>query len=43
MRVTLDYGRTGLEIDVPDDRVVGPLGVRPAPPLGDPSRNPPGD
>ncbi len=38
MRVTLDYGRTGLEIDVPDDRVVGPLGVRPAPALGDPPR-----
>src|SRR5438128_5886440 len=36
MRVTLDYGRTGLEVDLPDDRVVGPLAIRPAPPLANP-------
>jgi nickel-dependent lactate racemase len=37
MRVTLDYGRTGLVVDLPDDRVVGPLAIRPAPPLADPA------
>lgn len=37
MRVTLDYGRTGLEVELPDDRVVGPLAIKPAPPLGDPA------
>jgi nickel-dependent lactate racemase len=36
MRITLDYGRTGLEVDLPADRVVGPLHLRPAPPLPDP-------
>jgi nickel-dependent lactate racemase len=36
MRIVLDYGRTGLEVDLPDDRVVGPLAIRPAPPLPDP-------
>jgi lactate racemase len=35
MRITLDYGRTGLEVELPDDRVVGPLAIRPAPPLAD--------
>ncbi|HZT78745.1 MAG TPA: nickel-dependent lactate racemase [Gemmataceae bacterium] len=38
MRITLDYGRTGLEVELPDDRVVGPLAIRPAPPLADPAR-----
>jgi nickel-dependent lactate racemase len=38
MRITLDYGRTGLEIDVPDERLIGPLGIRPVPPIADPSR-----
>src|SRR5229473_3520177 len=33
VRITLDYGRTGLEVDLPDDRVVGPLAIRPAEPL----------
>jgi nickel-dependent lactate racemase len=37
MRVTLDYGRTGLQVDLPDDRVVGPLAIRPAAPLTDPT------
>src|SRR5271169_2527282 len=36
MRVTLDYDRTGLAVDLPDDRVVGPLAIRPAPPLPNP-------
>src|ERR1700719_2566602 len=36
MRVTLDYGRTGLEVDLPADRVVGPLAIRAAAPLSDP-------
>jgi nickel-dependent lactate racemase len=36
MRVTLDYGRTGLDVTLPDDRVVGPLAIRPAAPLADP-------
>jgi nickel-dependent lactate racemase len=36
MRVTLDYGRTGLPVELPDDRVVGPLAIRPAAPLADP-------
>jgi nickel-dependent lactate racemase len=36
MRVTLDYGRTGLPVDLPDERVVGPLTLRPAAALADP-------
>jgi nickel-dependent lactate racemase len=36
VRITLDYGRTGLEVDLPDDRVVGPLAIRPAEPLANP-------
>src|SRR5579872_5984633 len=36
MRIQLDYGRTGLEVNLPDNRVVGPLAIRPAPPLPDP-------
>jgi nickel-dependent lactate racemase len=35
MRITLDYGRTGLEVDLPEERVVGPLAIRPARPLPD--------
>src|SRR5205823_8013616 len=38
MRIHLDYGRTGLDVTLPDDRVVGPLAIRPAPPLDDPDR-----
>jgi lactate racemase len=37
MRITLDYGRTGLEVNLPDDRVVGPLAIKPASPLSDPA------
>jgi nickel-dependent lactate racemase len=36
MRITLDYGRTGLDVNLPDDRLVGPLAIRPAAPLADP-------
>jgi nickel-dependent lactate racemase len=36
MRVTLDYGRAGLPVELPDERVVGPLAIRPAAPLADP-------
>jgi nickel-dependent lactate racemase len=38
MRITLDYGKTGLEVDVPDRNLVGPLGLRPVEPLADPDR-----
>jgi nickel-dependent lactate racemase len=37
MRITLDYGKTGLEVNLPDERVVGPLAIRPAPPQRDPA------
>jgi len=33
----LDYGRSGLAVDVPDDRLVGPLAVHEVSPLEDPS------
>jgi nickel-dependent lactate racemase len=36
MRITLDYGRTGLDVDLPAERLVGPLAIRPAAPLPDP-------
>jgi nickel-dependent lactate racemase len=36
MRITLDYGRTGLEVNLPQERIVGPLAIRPAAPLPDP-------
>lgn len=35
MRIKLDYGRTGLDVELPDERVVGPLEIRPAAPLAD--------
>ena len=38
MRITLDYGKTGLEVEVPDRNLVGPLGLRPVKPLADPDR-----
>jgi nickel-dependent lactate racemase len=37
MRVTLDYGRTGLNVELPDD-TIGPLQIRQAEPLTDPQR-----
>jgi nickel-dependent lactate racemase len=38
MRVKLEYGRTGLEVDLPDDRVESVLELRPAVPLDDPDQ-----
>lgn len=37
LKVTLDYGRTGLAVELPADRVIGPLAIRPAPALADPA------
>jgi nickel-dependent lactate racemase len=36
LKVTLEYGRTGLEVELPADRVVGPLEIRAVPPLDHP-------
>ena len=37
MKITLDYGKTGLEVNLPDDRLIAPpLAIRPADPLSDP-------
>jgi nickel-dependent lactate racemase len=37
MQITLDYGKTGLPVTLPDDRLLAPpLTIRPAPPLADP-------
>ena len=36
MTFKLDYGRTGLEVSLPAERVVGPLAIRDVPPLPDP-------
>lgn len=36
MQLTLDYGRTGLKVTLPDERVVGPLAIRDVEPLADP-------
>lgn len=38
MRITLDYGKTGLAVEIPDSNLVGPLGLRPVEPLADPER-----
>lgn len=38
MRVRLDYGKTGLEVELPDENLVGVLGLNPAPALPDPVR-----
>jgi nickel-dependent lactate racemase len=38
LKVTLDYGRTGLAVELPADRVVGPLAIRDVPPVDDPER-----
>jgi len=37
MKVKLEYGRTGLEVELPDERVVRTLGYRTQPPLADPA------
>src|SRR6266496_3882089 len=36
MRIKLDYGRTGLDIDLPEDKIVGPLAIKNAAPLPNP-------
>lgn len=36
MRVKMDYGKTGIEVQLPADRVVGPLTIRPATPIANP-------
>ena len=36
LKLTLDYGRTGLDVELPAERVVGPLAIRDVPPLVDP-------
>ncbi len=36
LRITLDYGRTGLEVELPASRVIGPLEIKAVPPLDDP-------
>jgi nickel-dependent lactate racemase len=36
MRIQLEYGRTGLEVELPDHNVVGCLQYRPAEPVADP-------
>jgi nickel-dependent lactate racemase len=36
MKLKLDYGRTGLDVTLPDERLVGPLSIRPAAPLSNP-------
>src|SRR5262245_51496287 len=37
MKITLDYGKTGLEVTLPDDRFIAPpLAIHPAAPLPDP-------
>jgi nickel-dependent lactate racemase len=38
LQVTLDYDRTGLPVELPTERVVGPLNLRAADPLEDPQR-----
>jgi nickel-dependent lactate racemase len=37
MRITLDYGRTGLEVDLPEEHLICPLAIRPVAPLADPA------
>jgi nickel-dependent lactate racemase len=37
VRVELAYGREGLAVDLPADRLIGPLAIRDVPPLADPS------
>ena len=37
MRVRLDYGKSGLEVELPDNNLIGVLGLRPAPVLSNPT------
>jgi nickel-dependent lactate racemase len=36
MRLTLDYGKTGLDVEIPDENIVGPLEMQPTVPLEKP-------
>jgi lactate racemase len=36
MQITLDYGRTGLQVTLPDERTFGPLAIRDTTPLSNP-------
>jgi nickel-dependent lactate racemase len=37
MKITLDYGKTGLDVTIPDDRLIAPpLAIKPAEPLPNP-------
>ena len=38
MRIALDYGKTGLEVEIPDANLVGPLGLRAVEPLPEPEK-----
>ena len=38
MKITLDYGKTGLDIELPDKNILGVLSLIPAPPLPDPAQ-----
>ncbi|MBI2804641.1 MAG: nickel-dependent lactate racemase [Planctomycetes bacterium] len=38
MRIKLDYGRTGLDVELPDKNLVGPLHIRDAEPLANPGQ-----
>jgi nickel-dependent lactate racemase len=33
VRVTLNYGRLGLDVNLPDERIIGPRGIQTAAPL----------
>jgi lactate racemase len=36
MKIKLEYGKTGLVVDVPDENIVGPIGLKPVVALKDP-------
>jgi lactate racemase len=36
MRITMEYGKTGLEVELPKDRIVGPLAIKQVLPLENP-------
>lgn len=38
MRIKMDYGKTGIMVDLPSDKVIGPLEIKNATPLADQSQ-----
>jgi nickel-dependent lactate racemase len=38
MRIKLDYGRTGMDVELPEERLVGPLAIRDTVPLANPEQ-----